>query len=105
MEDISIAPMLFIPLVENSFKHGQFVDKKLSISIQLKINENRIEFTIENSIKSTENPIIENGIGLSNLEKRLELLYPDHHTLSVNRNGSSFEAQLSLIHSKINQHV
>ncbi|APS38178.1 histidine kinase [Salegentibacter sp. T436] len=105
MEDISIAPMLFIPLVENSFKHGQFVDKKLSISIQLKINENRIEFTIENSVKSTENPIIENGIGLSNLEKRLELLYPDHHTLSVNRNSSSFEAQLSLIHSKIHQHV
>lgn len=105
MEDISIAPMLFIPLVENSFKHGQFVDKKLIISIQLKINENRIEFTIENSVKSTENPIIENGIGLSNLEKRLELLYPDHHTLSVNRNSSSFEAQLSLIHSKINQHV
>ena len=105
IEDISIAPMLFIPLVENSFKHGQLIEGKLSIDIQLKIDEDSIRFTIRNSVKSLENQGSQNGIGLTNLEKRLELLYPDHHSLSIKRNGNSFEVQLFLTHTKALQHV
>ncbi|WP_339655801.1 histidine kinase [uncultured Salegentibacter sp.] len=105
MKDISIAPMLFIPLVENSFKHGQLIEGKLSIDIQLKIDEDSIRFTIRNSVKSLENQGSQNGIGLTNLEKRLELLYPDHHSLSIKRNGNSFEVQLFLTHTKALQHV
>ena len=105
MEDISIAPMLFIPLVENSFKHGQLIEGKMSIAIRLKIDGSIINFTIKNSIKSIENDELENGIGLTNLEKRLELLYPDHHSLSIKRNSNSFEVQLFLMHTKVYQHV
>ncbi len=105
MKDISIAPMLFIPLVENSFKHGQLIDGKLSIDIHLKLDEDSIRFTIKNSVKSIENQGSQNGIGLTNLEKRLELLYPDHHSLSIKKNGNSFEVQLFLTHTKALQHV
>jgi len=105
MKNISIAPMLFIPLVENSFKHGQLIEGKMSIAIRLKIDGSIINFIIKNSIKSIENEELENGIGLTNLEKRLELLYPDHHSLSIKRNSNSFEVQLTLMHTKVYQHV
>ena len=105
IEDISIAPMLFIPLVENCFKHGQLIEGKLTIDVQLKIDEDNIRFTIINSVKSIENQGFRNGIGLTNLEKRLKLLYPDHHSISIIRNSNSFEVQLILIHSEIHQHV
>lgn len=105
MTDISIAPLLFIPLVENSFKHGQLINGKMSIFINLKVDADSLWFTIKNSVKSTDDQIIQNGIGLSNLKKRLELLYPEHHTFSIHRNSNFFEVQLGLVHNKTHHHV
>jgi LytS/YehU family sensor histidine kinase len=105
MGDISVAPMLFIPLVENSFKHGKLIIGKLSISIKLKVDEDSIRFTIKNSVKSFEDKIMQKGIGLSNLKKRLKLLYPENHSLSIHKNSNSFEVHLSLVHSKVHHHV
>ncbi|UJH91708.1 histidine kinase [Antarcticibacterium sp. 1MA-6-2] len=76
-ENIDIAPMLLIPFVENSFKHGQLVDGKLRIAISLKTDEEELWFTIKNSVKSEKNFESKNGLGLKNLEKRLQLLYPN----------------------------
>lgn len=102
--DINIAPMLLIPFVENSFKHGELIDGKLYIYIALKVNEENLWFTIKNSVKDPEVPLNKNGIGLKNLQKRLELLYRDNHSFSINRKENLFEARLSLTHSKLHHH-
>lgn len=103
-QNVSIAPMLLIPFVENSFKHGELIDGKLCIYIQIKVDEEKLYFTIKNSHKNQESSGRQNGIGLKNLEKRLELLYKDNHSLFFQKNSNSFEAQLSLTHSKLYHH-
>lgn len=101
---ITIAPMLLIPFVENSFKHGELIDGKLTIRISLKVSEEKLWFTIKNSVKNPGIPNRNNGIGLKNLQKRLELLYRENHSLSIQRNANIFEAQLALTHSKFQHH-
>ena len=104
MENIEIPPMLLLPFVENSFKHGQAVDGKLKISISLQSDEEQLQFSIKNSVKNETTSKTQNGLGLKNLKKRLQLLYPDRHSFSADRFGNSFEAYLSLTHSKVYRH-
>ena len=90
----TVYPFLFLPLVENAFK---YVSGEMWISVQLKINEEKVLFKVENSI---DNELVrtysQGGIGLQNLEKRLKLLYADNFEMNVNTNGNSFMAQLQL---------
>ncbi len=102
--DISIAPMLLIPFVENSFKHGELINGKLYIYIILKVDNEKLWFTINNSVKSSQISDRQNGIGLKNLKKRLELLYRNKHSFSIERKENSFEARLSLNHLKLHHH-
>ncbi|TPN82156.1 sensor histidine kinase [Aquimarina algicola] len=96
--NISVAPMLFIPFVENSFKHGQLRNQKLSIVITLKIIDNQIKFTIKNSILDQQKN--KEGIGLKNIKKRLLLLYKDQHDLNITIDQHWYMVQLILKHSK-----
>lgn len=102
--NIDIAPMLLIPFVENSFKHGEIIDGKLSIHIILQVDEERLLFTVKNSVNKWHKSGSQDGIGLKNLEKRLSLLYKDRHNFSVRKYGEFFEAQLILNHSKSYHH-
>lgn len=81
-ETIQVAPMLFIPFVENAFKHGQIRNQKLSIIIDLKYHDSEICFSIKNSIVQQKKSLNE-GIGLTNIKKRLSLLYKDRYTLNI----------------------
>jgi two-component system, LytTR family, sensor kinase len=90
-----ISPMLFIPFVENAFKHGK---KKIShpgIIVNLKVNSELIEFDVTNHV--SEN-IVENdedgGIGLQNITRRLELLYPERHEFTIEENDNKFFVKL-----------
>jgi len=75
---IQIAPLLFISLIENAFKHGVSATKLSSIDINMTCDDNTVLFSVENNNfpKKTEDKS-GSGIGLQNLEKRLQLLYPD----------------------------
>lgn len=81
--NIRIAPLLFISLIENAFKHGVSANKKSLINITLTLEEKTILFTIDNDNfpKETDDKS-GSGIGLLNLEKRLQLLYPQKHHLT-----------------------
>ena len=77
--------MLLIPFVENAFKHGiSYIDDS-KVEINLKMEKNLIRFRVENFIakKSEDNIAAESGIGLKNVMRRLELLYPGKHELSI----------------------
>ena len=93
-EHITIAPMLFLPFVENSFKHGKITDGKLHIGIAFTCDEHQIHFSIGNS--HTKNESTSHGIGLENIKKRLELLYKDQYTLDISESENSFNVELKL---------
>lgn len=94
-----VYPLLFLPLVENAFKYvgGEYV-----ITIEGRKEGNQIRFTVENSTPTVTEWIKEtgsrprNGIGLENLKRRLELLYPAKHTFTAIKKESSFFAEIQL---------
>lgn len=94
-QDILIAPLLLFVLVENAFKHGahrNIGDSQIAIS--LKVDSNELVFVVRNNFDkdNSSNP----GIGLQNLMERLELLYPNRHKLSLNRQEGIFIASLQI---------
>jgi len=93
-ENIQIAPMLLIPFVENSFKHGTIVNGKLTVGIYIETKNNELCFKIVNSsIIEKDNS---KGIGLENIERRLNMLYPKSHELINNQIKNQFEVCLSI---------
>ncbi len=98
LENNSIEPMLFIPLVENAFKHGLGIIEKPEIDIQLSSRENTVFMRVVNAFNKDARmeKKSNSGIGLTNLERRLNLLYPGRHELIVSENGNQFIAALKL---------
>lgn len=91
-ECIEIAPMLLIPFVENSFKHGKIKNGSLDIVIDIEANADGIQFKIKNNY--TKELSSSDGIGLENIKKRLELLYPNQHNLNINQDKNDFIVSL-----------
>ncbi|PKB44379.1 histidine kinase [Cellulophaga sp. RHA19] len=94
---IKIAPLLFISLIENAFKHGVSASKDSSINIQMSCTNNKVLFTIVNTNfpKKTDDKS-GSGIGLPNIEKRLQLLYPNKHLFTTSVEDNNFVAQLEI---------
>jgi two-component system sensor histidine kinase AlgZ len=91
-----IMPLLFIILLENAFKHGlENLAKGAYIYINLIANEKEINFEIENNFELQETSSKE-GIGLINLKRRLELVYPKKHSLSFDIDTNIYKVTLSL---------
>ncbi len=93
---IQVQPMLFIPFVENSFKHSKIENINTGwIKIQLKATNKEIDFKVENSIPIQHFSKDETGgIGLTNIKKRLSLLYPNDHILIIKNEKGIFSINL-----------
>lgn len=89
-----IAPMILLPFVENSFKHGSIKDGKLKVNITINSTSETIKFIIENNSKTEANS--NHGIGLDNIKKRLELLYKNQYYLDINTEDNTFKVELNL---------
>ncbi len=93
-----IAPLLLIPFVENSFKHG--TSKMLAhpwVKLQMIIENNTLHFSVTNSRPPEAEPQLKKGnIGLKNVKKRLELLYPGTHELNIVSKPESFFVYLKV---------
>ena len=116
-----IAPLLLIPFVENSFKHG--ASKMITepwVKLYIYIENNRLHFTIRNSKPPTTEPVISKAflpnlptgqagrqghIGLKNVRKRLELLYPGTHELKIVSERDSYAVYLILQLQDIKDHT
>ena len=97
--DYQIAPLILIVFIENAFKHSTAsLSDKIIIDIQITLAENgRLEFYCKNNHQlesNTDN--LSKGIGLENVRKRLELLYPDAHGLSIFHDENWYEIKLQL---------
>ncbi|MDB5061352.1 MAG: hypothetical protein JWP67_1195 [Mucilaginibacter sp.] len=93
-----IGPMLLISLVENAFKHGTDTSNRTTICITLKVtSQHKLYFSVINDIAQSANQSNEStGIGIKNLKRRLDILYPEKHILKVINHGLIFTAELSI---------
>ena len=91
-----IAPLLFIPLIENAFKHGVSSTQESFINIKLELQENnRLNCLVENSnYPKKDNDRSGSGIGLTNLKRRLELLYPGKYIFKAETLNNRFITEL-----------
>jgi len=97
-ENKTITPMLLLPFVENAFKHGISLANESAIKINLNVEKSRLLFSVSNSInkKRKAKTPNESGIGLANVKKRLELLYPDVYDLRIDNSGDVFNITLRM---------
>ena len=94
--DARIMPLLFIILVENAFKHGlENLEKNAYIHIDLTEKNNEVNFVIENNFESQQSTN-NDGIGLKNLSRRLELVYPRKHSISFETDANIYMVRLNL---------
>lgn len=96
--DVLIAPLLFISLIENAFKHGVSNNHPSYIHLDIHQNGDLIVCCLRNSYfpKDAAQDKSGSGIGLRNLKKRLELLYPNRHIFSCGIEGDSYYSMLEL---------
>jgi two-component system, LytTR family, sensor kinase len=97
-QSLQIAPMLLIPFVENAFKHSNIekIDEAF-LNINIHTTNETVHFTIENSFR--KGPKIQDavgGIGILNVQKRLNLLYPEKHSLLISENSTTFKVELKI---------
>jgi len=90
-----ISPLLLLPLVENAFKHGVSNTRFDSfVNMNIELQNGVLNFNIENSKEGNHDEEIQDGIGLSNVKRQLELLYPDKYKLIINNESSRFVVEL-----------
>lgn len=96
--DQVIEPMLLIPFVENAFKHGVGLVESPVIDIALNITSKNLLFVARNKItlEATADKDDNSGIGLQNVRRRLELLYPEAHQLDIQEKDGWFVASLNI---------
>ncbi len=96
-ESFSIYPMLLLPLIENSFKHGIKGDlTKTFINISMLQKGDNFNFKIENNCDAESNAATdeESGVGLENIRKNLEIVYPNAHQFTINKDHDIFTVEL-----------
>ncbi len=99
--DQEIAPMLILPLVENSFKHGIKGDVNGTfVKMKLFATDRETYFEIDNNKGEPDMIVPENqgGIGISNIEQRLQLIYPDRHSFSIEDSKDNFKVIMIIRH-------
>ena len=96
--ETQVAPLLFISLIENAFKHGVSHNKPSFIDLKIHQEGTRIVCSIRNSDFPKDNGQDKSGsgIGLQNLSRRLELLYPSHHIFTYGQKGDEYVCLLEL---------
>lgn len=95
-EDLEISPLMFIILLENAFKHGiEPASHESKLHLSMKESKGVVTFECYNS-KPESTPEESNGIGLNNLTKRLNIVYPDQHDLVIDDKKDSYKATLKI---------
>jgi len=100
-----IPPMILYPFVENCFKHGCSNDPGSPwIKLLIRVRDNQLDFEAVNSIPSSEGckKNVSGGIGLANIKRRLELIYPKNHQLEIRNEDCSFFVRLHLEKTEFN---
>jgi LytS/YehU family sensor histidine kinase len=99
-EQVSVEPMLFIPFIENAFKHAENTHIENAILISFIFTERRLTFTCKNKyITHPQRHKAYSGIGNDLIKRRLELLFGEKHTLSISDENEMYIITLAIEHS------
>ncbi|ARS38629.1 hypothetical protein CA265_02605 [Sphingobacteriaceae bacterium GW460-11-11-14-LB5] len=90
-----IASLILIPFVENAFKHGVVNDEAQPVRIKLKVQNKRLSFEVSNKISHAQKDH-SSGVGMVNIHRRLDLIYPEKHELLISNNGNTYKSTLIL---------
>ena len=96
---VEVPPLLLLTFVENAFKHVSNLEKGNYISIEMETIKNDFHFKINNSTDQFQHSYIDSknsGIGLKNIKRRLNLLYPNKHDLNITTANNSFSVHLKI---------
>lgn len=93
-QNLCISPLLLLPFVENAFKHGNLQSPQ-PVSINCSTNDHSLRFSVKNT-KATRQKDALGGVGLSNIRRRLELLYPNRHSLNIQDDPQHFTINLEI---------
>jgi sensor histidine kinase YesM len=100
LNDMPLAPMIFLPFIENAFKHGVSATQASKIDINISQQAAMVDLQVVNTIIKEQSNNLEqgSGIGLNNTRRRLDLLYPGKYTLTINENltDNIYSVQLTL---------
>jgi LytS/YehU family sensor histidine kinase len=97
LKDQKIAPMIFIPLIENAFKHCKNKSIENAINIEFEIDKNEIKMLCRNFYEENQLEIIKNeGLGIETIKQRLNLLYPKNHELVIDKSENWFNVRLNI---------
>jgi hypothetical protein len=101
LRDVPVAPMLFLPFVENAFKHGVSALLPSNIHIAICQQDHTLQLEVRNTVLPEKRVVLEesSGIGLANTSRRLDLLYPGRYNLSVTEKTPDNEYR---VHLKLN---
>ena len=93
-----VAPMLFIPFLENAFKHGVHIGQQSNITVAISVNQKKLIFTCENTDYGAVKKLaeVQSGIGLDNVKRRLQLVYPGKHTLQAGPANGKYNVNLEI---------
>lgn len=95
--DQPITPLLLLPLAENAFKHGVSEHRDEAwVNLSVVLKNGKLSVAVENS-RDAEAPANTEGIGLANLRRQLELVYPGRHTLGVQEEPAAFRVRLEIL--------
>lgn len=98
VDDRAVHPLLLIPFIENAFKHGISYSNASQIEMRLHITADAVELFVSNPVVPADanQKDKSSGVGLLNVKKRLDLLYPDRHQLVIKNDGSTYRVTLKL---------
>jgi LytS/YehU family sensor histidine kinase len=98
-ENYEIEPMLLIPFVENAIKHGIGLIENAEIDVELRTEKNMLSFSVRNKFNENTEEIKDksSGIGLPNVQRRLDLLYGNKHSLLITKQDGWFIVSLQII--------
>lgn len=97
-DNYRIAPLLVIPLLENTYKHSPARLETGSIKVNVSAKDNTLSFSFQNPVGKRIDNMLEphSGIGLANVQKRLQLLYPGKHDLTIDQEDKHFRVELRI---------
>ncbi len=93
---VLLPPLLFMPLVENAFKHGKKQSRAPGIVFDFFVNKDSVNFSSFNYVSGNNELQEKGGFGLANIKSRLDLLFEDKYYLEINRNDETFTVKMKI---------
>ncbi|GGX18193.1 hypothetical protein GCM10007384_19600 [Aquimarina muelleri] len=96
IDGVKVVPMLFLPFIENAFKHGLKNADQMELSISFEKKQNELIFISKNNYEEEYQSIKTHGIGIKNVKRRLQILYPKNFTLNITQKNNEYSVLLKI---------